>query len=119
MVPRWGMIARLGPVTLAPRDDSFVGGPAAAGGFGGSKPYSETTAETIDAEVRRILQEGYQEALQVIQEHRASLDALARALLEHETLDEQEIIRVTGIRPAPRSPDLPLPLPVAAFTGAS
>jgi cell division protease FtsH len=77
------------------------------------------TAELIDTEVQRILQEGYQDALRLIREHRDSLDALARALLEHETLDEQEIIRVTGIRPVPRSPDLPLPMPVAAFSGAS
>jgi cell division protease FtsH len=118
MVTRWGMSDKLGPVTLAARDDPFLGGQASLNGFSGSKPYSETTAELIDAEVQRILQTCYEDGVRIIHEQRASLDALARALLEHETLDEQEIIRVTGIRPV-RHEDEPLPMPVAAFTGAS
>ena len=40
----------------------------------------------------------------------------ARALLERETLDEQEIIKVTGIRPAPRGEETAMPLPAAAFS---
>jgi cell division protease FtsH len=119
MVTRWGMSDKLGPVTLAPREDPFLGGQASINGFSGSKPYSEATAELIDAEVQRILQSSYEEAVRIIREQRESLDALARALLEHETLDEQEIIRVTGIHPAPRHQEAPLPMPVAAFTGAS
>jgi cell division protease FtsH len=118
MVTRWGMSEKLGPVTLAPRDDPFLGGQPGLGGFGGSRPYSETTAELIDAEVQRILQGCYENAVRLIRDHREALDSLARALLEHETLDEQEIIRVTGIHPAPRSESEPLPMPVAAFTGA-
>src|SRR5579859_4814464 len=50
MVTRWGMSARLGPVTLAPREDPFLARDPFAG-MGGSKPYSEATAEVIDAEV--------------------------------------------------------------------
>jgi cell division protease FtsH len=121
MVTRWGMSEKLGPVTLAPREDPFLGGQPGsyAAGFGGSKPYSESTAELIDAEVQRILQGCYEDAVRIIREQRSSLDALAQALLENETLDEQEIIRVTGIRPAPRREESPLPMPVAAFTGAS
>jgi cell division protease FtsH len=115
MVTRWGMSEKLGPVTLAPRDDPFLGQSSGFGGFGGSKPYSEATAQLIDAEVQRILQTCYQEAVDLISKHRDSLDALARALLEQETLDEQEIIRVTGIHPAPRSEEIPMP--VAAFSG--
>jgi cell division protease FtsH len=118
MVTRWGMSEKLGPVTLAPREDPFLGGQSGMGGFGGSKPYSEATAETIDAEVQRILQSCYEDAVRIIREQRPALDALARALLEQETLDEQEIIRVTGIRPV-RHQDEPLPIPVAAFTGTS
>jgi cell division protease FtsH len=115
MVTRWGMSERLGPVTLAPREDPFLGSPMA--GFSGSKPYSEVTAEVIDAEVERILQECYVDGVRLIREHRDALDQLARALLERETLDEQEIIRVTGIRPAPRSTETVLSiLPAAAFT---
>src|ERR1700674_4229610 len=102
MVTRWGMSEKLGLVTLAPREDPFLAREP-FGGFGGSRPYSEATAEVVDAEVERILQECYAEGVRLIREHRAQLDSLAHALLEHETLDEQEIIKVTGIRPAPRS----------------
>jgi cell division protease FtsH len=116
MVTRWGMSEKLGPVTLSPREDPFLSRDP-FGGFGGSKPYSEATAQIVDAEVERILQECYAEGVRLIREHRTELDQLARALLERETLDEQEIIRVTGIKPAPRSKEAPLAtVPAAALT---
>jgi cell division protease FtsH len=118
MVTRWGMSEKLGPVTLAPREDPFLRGDT-FGGFGAGKPYSEATAQVIDAEVERILQQGYAEGMQLLRAHRDALDRLARALLEQETLDEQEIIRVTEITPAPRGTEVPLaPVPVAAFSEA-
>ena len=55
----------------------------------------------IDAEVLRILGECHKEAQRLLSEHRQQLDALAIALLERETLDEQEILEVTGLSPAP------------------
>jgi cell division protease FtsH len=112
MVTRWGMSEKLGPVTLAPRDDPFLRGDSYAG-FGSSKPYSEATAQVIDDEVERILNECYADGIRLIHDHRDALDRLARALLEHETLDEQDIIRVTGITPAPRM-EAPVAAPVAA-----
>jgi cell division protease FtsH len=115
MVTRWGMSDRLGPVTLAPREDPFLGRDPFAG-FGGSKPYSESTAKLIDEEVERILNECYAEGVRLLQEHRPELDRLAKALLEKETLDEQEIIAVTGIQPAPRSPEVRGPIAAAAFS---
>jgi cell division protease FtsH len=116
MVTRWGMSEKLGPVTLAPREDPYLARDP-FGAFGGSRPYSEATAEVVDAEVERILQECYAEGVRMLREHRAELDRLAHALLERETLDEQEIIKVTGIRPAPRSQEAPLAaMPVAAFS---
>src|SRR5438067_8363023 len=118
MVTRWGMSEKLGPVTLAPREDPFLGRNP-YGGFGDSKPYSESTAEVVDGEVERILQECYADGVRLLREQRDSLDRLARALLERETLDEQEIIKVTGIRPAPRSAEAPVAaMPAAAFSGA-
>jgi len=117
MVTRWGMSEKLGPVTLAPREDPFLA--RESFGFGSSKPYSEATAEVIDAEVERILQECYAEGVRMIREHRSELDRLARALLERETLDEQEIVKVTGIQPKPRSQEAPLAsMPIAAFSDA-
>jgi cell division protease FtsH len=114
MVTRWGMSEKLGPVTLAPRDDPFLRNDP----FGGlSKPYSEATAKTVDDEVEHILQECYAEGVRLLREHRDALDRLAKALLEHETLDEQEILRVTQLPPAPRSDESPRAvMPAAAFS---
>jgi cell division protease FtsH len=98
MVTRWGMSERLGMVQLAPRENPYLGG---AGVFAGEKPYSEETARLIDAEVLRIINDSHAQATQLLTLHRRQLDALVRALLERETLDEQEILAVTGLPPAP------------------
>src|SRR6267378_7528071 len=87
MVTRWGMSEKLGPVTLAPRDDGVLARDP-FGGFGGSKAYSEATAQIVDQEVERILQECYAEGVRLLRDHRMQLDRLAQALLERETLDE-------------------------------
>jgi cell division protease FtsH len=63
-----------------------------------------------------MLDESYADALRLLRQQRHELDSLATALLEHETLDEQEILRVTGLRPAAPGPGvLQLPVPMAAF----
>jgi cell division protease FtsH len=62
---------------------------------------SEATARTIDEEVRRIIAESHDEARRLLAEHRGALDALAEALLARETLDEEEVLRVTGLSRAP------------------
>jgi len=98
MVTRWGMSDRLGLVQLAPRGNRYLG---QEGEFMGSKPFSEETARIIDAEVQRIIDESHRQARRLLTEHRGALDALARALLERETLDEKEILEVTGLPPAP------------------
>jgi cell division protease FtsH len=98
MVTRWGMSEELGPVELAPRQNPYLGG---SGGYGGEKPFSEETARTIDEEVLRILDESHEEARRLLTKHRNELDALAQALLARETLDEEEILEVTGLPPAP------------------
>ena len=108
MVTRWGMSEAVGPVTLSPRDEGFLGGGDQLA-LAGNKPFSEATAQLVDAEVRRIMQECYDQALRLLNQHRAALDALARALLDQETLDEQEILRVTGLPRAPRLDGAPLP----------
>ena len=98
MVTRWGMSEKIGMVQLAPRDNPYLGGAEA---YGASKPFSEETAEVIDAEVRRIIGECHAEALRLLREHRKALGALAAALLDRETLNEEEILAVTGLKRAP------------------
>jgi cell division protease FtsH len=110
------MSEKLGPVALAQRDDGFLD-PAEveARTPGGWRPYSEETARLIDAEVRRVLDESYADALRLLGQRRHELDGLAEALLEHESLDEQEILQVTGLRPEKRSGALQLPMPAATL----
>ncbi len=98
MVTRWGMSERLGMVQLAPRENPYLSGPT---GFGGEKPFSEETAEVIDSEVRKIIGDSHDEATRLLTQHRKQLDALADALLARETLNEEEILEVTGLPPAP------------------
>jgi cell division protease FtsH len=98
MVTRWGMSERLGLVQLAPRENPYLSGP---NGYAGAKPFSEETAEAIDAEVRKIIGESHDEAKRLLSAHRQPLDALVDALLSRETLNEQEILEVTGLPPAP------------------
>jgi cell division protease FtsH len=110
MVTRWGMSERLGLVQLAPRDNPYLGGP---GAFGGAKPFSEATAEAVDAEVLRIIGESHEEAKRLLGAHRKQLDALAEALLSRETLNEQEILEITGLPRVP-APGTGMPPPSGA-----
>ncbi|HYV65647.1 MAG TPA: ATP-dependent zinc metalloprotease FtsH [Myxococcales bacterium] len=114
MVTRWGMSDRLGLVQLAPRENPYLG---VTNGFAGTRPFSEETARTIDAEVLRIINESHEEARRLLTEHRKQLDALAEALVARETLGEQEILQVTGLRFA-RSPERPAASAAAANGGA-
>jgi len=91
MVLRWGMSEKLGPISfVAPQD---AGLPEAFQ----HQPYSETTSELIDDEVRRIVDESDREADRLLAEHRDKLEALAQALLKSESLNANEIRQVTGL----------------------
>jgi cell division protease FtsH len=98
MVTRWGMSDRIGMVKLAPRENPYLN---AMDGMDGRRNFSEETARAIDEEVARIISESRDEALRHLSAHREALDALAAALLDRETLDEQEILAVTGLTRAP------------------
>jgi len=98
MVARWGMSDKLGMVQLAPRQNDWTGG---GGGYFGAKPYSEETARIIDEEVVRIIGECHEDAKRLLEQNRGALDALVAALMERESLDEAEILAVTGLTPAP------------------
>ena len=115
MVTRWGMSERLGMVQLAPRENPYL---SSVGGYGGAKPFSEATAEAIDAEVLKIIGESHEEAKRLLRAHRQQLDALVDALLARETLNEQEILEVTGLPPAPALDTAMLPVPGAGSKSA-
>jgi cell division protease FtsH len=98
MVTRWGMSDKVGLVQLAPRENPYL---ASLDGMSGTKNFSEETARLIDSEVQRIITECHDEASRLLSQHRGALETLAHALLERETLDEQEILEVTGLPAAP------------------
>ena len=93
MVTRWGMSDRLGLVQLAPRENPYLTLP----GYSGASAFSEETAKVIDAEVLKIIGESHKEAKRLLTEYRKQLDALAETLVARETLNEQEILDVTGL----------------------
>jgi cell division protease FtsH len=90
MVCQWGMSDRLGPVMFRLGEDHvFLGREMAQ-----EKDFSESTARVIDEEIQRIVSEGQQKAIGILTDNRESLNALAEALLEHETLDNEDVDRV-------------------------
>jgi cell division protease FtsH len=93
MVVRWGMSPLVGPLNYANDDNNAF-----------QKPYSEATAKMIDDEVKRIADECFEDAGRLLKEHRNKLDDLAKALLEHDSLDEKEILAVTGLTPPAKPP---------------
>ncbi len=88
MICQWGMSEKLGLAVFKKGEfHPFLGRELTQ-----EKDYSEATAEQIDNEVRRILQEGWDKAKHVLEEHRDKLDVLAENLIKSETLSAQEII---------------------------
>jgi len=88
MVCDWGMSTEIGPVKLGA--DNFGPWPDMSGG----KDYSEQTAQTVDREVRKYVQNAYESVKRLLNEHRVPLDNLAAALLKYETLDAEEVRRI-------------------------
>ncbi len=95
MVGRWGMSAAIGPISVLP---------GASSDATTTQAMSLLAAETralFDTEVRRIVDESYVQAFDLLRSHREQLDALVDALLERETLEEQESYAIAGIERAP------------------
>jgi cell division protease FtsH len=86
MVTEYGMSAAIGSVKLG-----TAAGEPMMGRDGGSRDYSETMAETVDSEVRLLIEQAHTEAWKVINDNRDILDHLATELLEKETLDHEEL----------------------------
>ena len=88
MVTRWGFSDALGTVMYGENQEEVFLGYS----MGKQQNISESTAQTIDSEVRRLVEMGHSEARRIITEKRDGLEALAQGLLEYETLTGDEII---------------------------
>jgi len=87
MVTRWGMSDKLGPLQYAEADEEVFLGYS----VNRQKNMSNETAQAIDSEIRRIVEQGYERAKTVLTENEEQLHTLAKALLEYETLTGDEI----------------------------
>jgi cell division protease FtsH len=84
------MSEAIGPIAVIPRDGA--GGP-----FSGLPETSAETQKLLDDEVRRIVADAHGEVVTLLEENRSKLDSLASALLEHETLDEDDAYAAAGV----------------------
>lgn len=95
MVTEYGMSSKLGPLSLGKRHGPvFLGRDLVE-----SRNYSEEIAYEIDKEIRRIIDECYEAARAAILEHRDALERIAQALLEHESLEADELQRLFAGEP--------------------
>jgi cell division protease FtsH len=103
MVTCWGMSEEVGLLALSGNEDGnfLEQGPVGSA----TRPYSEETAQAIDQAIRRIVDESYTKAIDLLRSNRERLDALAHALLREESLDEEQVRGATGLskRPAVES----------------
>src|SRR5438067_1707604 len=139
MVREWGMSNRIGPMAWGSQGAVFLGEDLMH-----TRDYSDDTARVIDEEVERILREQEERGRRVLREHRPGLDAVAASLLEHETIDGEEVGRLVdeaagrrvgggrrvprlepdgevgpsaAVRPASMAPAAPPPRPVSEPNG--
>lgn len=93
MVTRWGMSTIIGPVAFRDSEEHpFLGKEMHE-----HREYSEETARIIDTEVQKFLTRANERAVQVLTENRDKLDAMTKALVEKESLDQQEIAEIIGV----------------------
>jgi cell division protease FtsH len=92
MVREWGMSSRIGPMAWGSQGQVFLGEDLMH-----TREYSDETARVIDEEVEKILREAEDSCRTTLTEHRGGLDLVARALLEHETIDGAEVSRLIEI----------------------
>jgi cell division protease FtsH len=93
MVGRWGMSDAIGPIAVADgRNDGGL--------LPGQSPTSDATQRMVDEEVRRIVDEAEHDTILLLERERGRLEALARALLQRETLDQADAYEIAGVGPS-------------------
>jgi cell division protease FtsH len=98
MCREWGMSTRVGPMAWGSQGAVFLGDDLMH-----TRDYSDETARVIDEEVERILREQEARCRVTLEEQRNGLDLVARALLEHETIDGEEVYRLVALGRTGRS----------------
>ncbi|MBE14029.1 MAG: cell division protein FtsH [Chloroflexi bacterium] len=111
MVTRYGMSKKLGPRTFGKREEMvFLGREISE-----QRDYSDRVAKTIDEEVRRLIHTAYDTAKRILTEERVRLDHISDYLLEHETIDEEQVPDLFDAPfdapPAAGMPAVPAPVP--------
>jgi cell division protease FtsH len=99
MVTQWGMSDELGPMVYGENEGEIFLGRAVTT----HKNVSEATMQKVDGEIRRIIDQQYRLARRLIEENRDKVEAMAKALLEYETLDADQIHDIMSGKP-PRPP---------------
>ncbi|CZT05316.1 hypothetical protein WAI453_005077 [Rhynchosporium graminicola] len=87
MVTKWGMSKKLGPLHFEQNEQALT------------KPFAESTAQTIDSEVRRIIDEAYKQCRDLLEEKKSEVGIVAEELLSKEVLDRNDMVRLLGHRP--------------------
>ncbi len=113
-VTQWGLSDRIGPILVGENEQEvFLGRELMS-----RREVSEQTAELVDAEVKRVIDSAYERARQTLTDHLSLLHAVAKALLERETLNREDfnrLVRGESLPPrAPVPPVSPTPSPTAS-----
>jgi len=105
MICEYGMSEKLGSITLGHKDDMvFIGRDLMK-----EKNYSEKTAQLVDNEVKRMVEECHEKALAILKKNRKYLKIMAEALLERETLDAGDVEDILAGRKMSPMPKKPIP----------
>ena len=104
MVTEWGMSDVLGPIRYSENSNEVFLGRAVTQ----NQNMSEETARLVDAEIKRFVTEGYEEAKKILHEHRADWEKIAEALIEYETLTGDEIKEILAGKTIDQNKDAPV-----------
>ena len=104
MVTQFGMSEQIGMIAVGDREQEIFLGRE----FGQRREVSERTAEMVDDEVKRLVDEAYEKARKILNENRELLDRIAAALLERETIDREDLDLLRDGKPLPpQAPSVP------------
>jgi cell division protease FtsH len=110
MITRLGMSQELGPMVYGQKDELIFLGRE----IGEQRDYSESVAEQIDAEVKKIVEKAFDRAMDILKDYRPQLDLVAESLIEIETLDRSKFEELFSEPVGPKNSGTPMPVGTAA-----